>query len=182
MSTAAQVVRSALRRLNVVARGEEVSPEDAADGLEILNNMISAWETEGVRVRTDVPLPSRHKQGIIAMLAVRLAPTFNKPVSAELASEANEGWTGLLAEYFHVPRSRFDGALLSMPSQRHVDEGVLAYQDWKPLTDYATSTRVVNNARIYECSIGGRTAATVGPTGSGTEIDGTVTWVFVGTL
>jgi len=180
MSTSAQVVRMALRRLNVVARGEEVAPEDAADGLEILNNMIAAWATNGVRVQTDVPLPPRHKKGIIAMLAVEMAPTFNKTPSDLLLAEASEGWSALQAEYFKVPRLRHDAALTSFASQHQAWDGVSDYQDWKPKREYAVGDYVVNEGRLYQCDVAGMSAASVGPvTYDSAEIDGTVTWRFV---
>lgn len=179
MSTSAQVVRAALRRLNVVARGEEVSAEDAADGLDALYAMIASWANSGVRLQSDVPLPARHKQGIISLLAVHLASSYGKTPSTLLLSDAAEGWSGLQAEYIRAPRVRYDAALTSMPSQRIAWDGVSDFRSWKPKTFYAPGDYVANEGRVYVCTVGGTSAATVGPiTYVSSEIDGTVTWSF----
>lgn len=53
---------------------------------------------------------------------------------------------------------------------------------WAPSTAYNVGDRVRNvdssgNTRVYECIVAGTSAGSVGPTfGSGTGVDGTVTW------
>ncbi len=53
--------------------------------------------------------------------------------------------------------------------------------DWTALTHYAVGDRVLNNSiKTYTCTIAGTSAASGGPTGTGTNIvDGTVHWDFV---
>lgn len=183
MSTSAQVVRAALRRINVVSREEEVDPGDALDGIDALNAMIASWANKGVRLQSDVPLPARHKDGIIALLAVRLAPEFGKTPSQLLLADAEAGWEGLQADYIRAPRSRFDGALTSFPSQRYAQDGSMDFPSWKPNTGFSVSDQVANQGRIYECTVGGVSASNTGPVTTGSaEVDGTVTWAYKRTL
>lgn len=52
---------------------------------------------------------------------------------------------------------------------------------WAATTDYDTGAVVANGGKYYIAVAGGRSGASVGPTGSGTQIlDGTVIWKLVG--
>jgi hypothetical protein len=47
-----QIIRGALRAINVIAAGETPSSEDMQDGAEALNLMVKSWQTEGVYLWT----------------------------------------------------------------------------------------------------------------------------------
>lgn len=50
---------------------------------------------------------------------------------------------------------------------------------WAPSTPYALDAKVTNGANQYVCTVAGTSAASGGPTGTGTGIvDGTVTWDY----
>lgn len=46
MATARDLIKSSLRVLGVIASGENISAQEAQDGLEALNQMLSSWSTE----------------------------------------------------------------------------------------------------------------------------------------
>ena len=53
---------------------------------------------------------------------------------------------------------------------------------WAGTTAYAVGNRVTNNGNVYNCSAGGTSAGSGGPTTQGAAIvDGTVVWQFLGT-
>ena len=53
MATARDIIKSALRKIHVLGTGSTLSNEDAADGLESLNDMLSIWSIEGNLIYTD---------------------------------------------------------------------------------------------------------------------------------
>lgn len=50
MTTVRDLISSSLRLINVLGAGENMSPEDAVDGLATLNQMVSSWSTDGTVV------------------------------------------------------------------------------------------------------------------------------------
>lgn len=48
--TVRNLIRSALRKISVLAAGEPVNPDDAADALDVLRQMIDAWATENLLI------------------------------------------------------------------------------------------------------------------------------------
>jgi hypothetical protein len=179
VSTSAQIVARALKRINVVAAGEDPSAVDAADGLAALNAMIAGWAADGINISPDVPLPSKHEEGVVAMLAVRLAPDYGRMPSPLVTEAANEGMYRLEADYISAPLARFDTALVDMPSRGMMV--IASVDDWVATTAYSLGDRVLADDRhIYECIIVG-TSGSTGPHGTADEyLDGTVTWRFVG--
>lgn len=52
---------------------------------------------------------------------------------------------------------------------------------WAASTAYTAGDRRLNGANVYICTVGGTSASSGGPTGTGTGItDGTVTWNYLG--
>lgn len=181
MSSSGDIVKRALKRIGIVAPGEDVDAADAQDGGAALNAMIASWQNDGVDISPDVPVASKHEDGIVALLAVRLAPDYGKVANVQIQADAQRGWDGLLADYIRVPSAQFDPALSNMPSQRQW-VGRTNPALWKPQCAYSVGDIVQYRGRVYECSIAGTSGATSGPTGRGTVIDGTVTWVFSGVI
>lgn len=71
-------------------------------------------------------------------------------------------------------RVTFDGAGLS---------GANLGTAWQPSHTYAVGTQVVNGGNFYTCTTAGTSAASGGPTGTGTGIsDGTAVWSYLTTL
>jgi hypothetical protein len=53
MAKARDIIKAALRKIEVLGSGKDLSAEDASDGLEALNGMISAWSVEGAMIYTE---------------------------------------------------------------------------------------------------------------------------------
>lgn len=66
---------------------------------------------------------------------------------------------------------------------RYIGENAATYPAWTASTVYAAGSFVTNGANSYWTSAGGTSAASGGPTSTGTGaiIDGTVTWKYLGT-
>jgi hypothetical protein len=180
MSSSAQIVTRALKRLALVEPGESPAAADAADGLAALNAMLAGWEADGINVSPDVPLPAKHEEGVTALLAVRLAGDYGKEAGSQVYADARTGMARLEADYISAPLAVFDSALVGMPSRGIIQ--VTASDDWAVSTAYAELDRVEANRKIYEAIVAGTSASTgSGPSANSDEIDdGTVTWRWVG--
>lgn len=180
MSSSAQIVARAMRRLGLIDASEDPSAADSSHGLLALDAMIAGWEGDGINVSADVPLPAEHEEGVIAMLAVRLSEDYGKPVTPILQRDSIKGHQRLRAAYKSAPLARFDTALQQMPSV--VISYVGAFTDWATSTAYVEFDRVAANRRFYECIVAGTSASTGdGPSSAGPSItDGTVTWRYLG--
>lgn len=106
MATAADIYTHALKRIRVVGAGEPVSAEDAVDALAALNQMMFSWKVGGVDTNhttllatDDFPLEPEFERGVIALLAVYLAPLWGKEADAQTQMDAESGWNSLLASY-----------------------------------------------------------------------------------
>ena len=182
MATPNQIVTRALRRLRVIPSGGTPSAEDLSDGTEALTAMINAWEAEGLTGDV-LPLDARFEQGVVAMLAKRLAPEFGVEVDPDLRQDAKEGWDQISAAFFAVPASRFDTALKY--TGHYSDVGFIIgdqeenYDVWQASTPYLLRRYVRNGANLYECVTAGTSAASGGPTGTAAEItDGSCVWCW----
>lgn len=129
MTTANDVIRSALRRLGILGIGQTLSAQHVSEGLDSLNQMLASWRTQGVDLgitilsQTDtVPVDEAHDRAIIALLAIDIAPTYGKSVPAELAVTARDGWKALVASCFNDDADNLDmkvpSGLLGMPGQK----------------------------------------------------------------
>ncbi|MEO0943253.1 MAG: packaged DNA stabilization gp4 family protein [Pseudomonadota bacterium] len=107
--TTRKIVYDALARLGVYDEVETVDATDAARALSSLNDMMHAWRADGVLAGyssvalTDAfPLPQRHHEAVIAMLALRITDDFAPEAATPiLADEAKNGWELIRSEY-HV--------------------------------------------------------------------------------
>lgn len=126
MATATDIIKGALRKLGVLASNEELSAEDATDGLEALNDMCNAWAAQDIAtgfstmtaLTDEFILEERHHGATKALLAQYVAPNFGKTVSPVLAKQAYEGLLILKADYRPLETLQVDCGLLNMPSQR----------------------------------------------------------------
>jgi hypothetical protein len=180
VSSSAQIVTRALKRLSLVAPGEDPAAADAEDGLAALNAMLAGWAADGINVSPDVPLPAKHEEGVVALLAVRLAPDFGREAPAQVHADADKGMARLQSDYISAPLASFDCALRGMPSIGLIATATV--DDWAVSTAYLEFDRVEANRKIYECIVAGTSASSgVGPQANSDEItDGTVTWRFLG--
>jgi hypothetical protein len=180
VSSSAEIVTRALKRLALIEPGETPAEDMAEDGLAALNAMLAGWEADGINVSPDVPLPAKHEEGVVAMLAVRLAPDYGKEAAAQVYADASKGLSRLEADYISAPLASFDHAIVNTPGRMTIATATV--DDWANSTAYLEFDRVEANRKVYECIVPGTSSSTGdGPHSSGAAItDGSVTWRFIG--
>lgn len=182
MATAQQIATRALKRLRVIAQDETPAGADMDNATEALNAMIASWEAHGLSGDV-LPLDSRFEQGVVAMLAVRLAEDYGKEPTPILMRDADSGWSNLQAAFFAVPLSQFDSAVCetgheSPSTGTLLGNGPDTSGVWQSSTAYYVTQMVVWAGNVYECTVAG-TSGSSGPSGTESEItDGTVTWCW----
>ncbi|MBU6232388.1 hypothetical protein KGP36_07175 [Patescibacteria group bacterium] len=111
MTTALDVIRAAMRKIGLLASGQEPSANEAKDALECLNDMLASWEAKGVyggfpplSLTDPMPLEDKHIAAVKAMLAVSLADEFGAgaALSPNVKVEALTGWQGIRADFLVV--------------------------------------------------------------------------------
>lgn len=180
MATASEISTKALKRLGLVNAGE--SPEAAmiSDCNDALSSMIAGWDCGGL-VGEVLPLASRFEEGVIAMLAVRMAENYGTQPGQILMRDAQRGESQIQAAFIPIPYASVDNALLMMPSACYalalpVNDSLL---EWDGSTEYGLGDRVYNGSYIYLCTTAGTSDSTGGPTGTNSAIsDGGVVWQF----
>ena len=99
MATAAQVVKAALNRILVRAADAPLEADEYQDAVFAMNNYMLALDADGVSLGytvvsdlgDDVTIPPGALRGLIANLAIEMAPDFGGVVSDALAVAAREG-------------------------------------------------------------------------------------------
>lgn len=126
MATARSVIKTALRLISAIQPNETPTADEAQDGLEALNDLLSSWALHGVEVDhsslvldDDVNLPDSHMQGIKYILAVKLAPEYGVAITPEVASVADHEWQKIQAHHTTVEEMSLDTALAWNPSKRN---------------------------------------------------------------
>lgn len=111
MATCLSIVTTALRRIGILAEGEQPNAEQTADALEALQDMLADWEGKGVALgglvgdalaSGDVlPLPATQIRAVKLNLAVELAPEYGAAavLSPLLVEQADTAFRGLQAQY-----------------------------------------------------------------------------------
>lgn len=117
-TTANDIVKGALREINVLASGEDPTASEAQDALTKLNEMIAGWEMEGISIgdpqwalSTTVALPVNHIAAIKYGLAARLAPEYGVTVSSITVQLADDGYRNLQTAYGEPLDMTIDGAI-----------------------------------------------------------------------
>lgn len=180
MATATEIATKALKRIRVTGAGETPSAADVADATDALDEMIAGWAAEGLTGDT-LPLQDRHQEGVVALLAVRLAEDYGKQVGPILARAAEDGWTRLQAEFIQPGKVTFDWALIRTPSRFALPSVPFAgVRPWTPDTVFALGYQVANEGNIYVCIVAGTSGTGAGPSGTGmNQADGSCVWDYV---
>ena len=104
MTTARDIIEQAYRKIGIVAADEAMSADQAANGLNALNNMMHGWAIFGVDVMhsdlalvSEFPLLPRFREGAIYMLGARIAPEYG------MAMDEGEFMRGLQSQYMRIP-------------------------------------------------------------------------------
>jgi len=102
MATARDVITRSLLLIGAIEAGDAPSAEDASTGLDGLNEMLHAWEREGIDYQhTDLALSdsltldATQIEAVRYNLAVRLAPEYGAPASQEITAIAQRGYAAL---------------------------------------------------------------------------------------
>lgn len=180
MATATEISTKALKRLGMVNAGESPEAFMISDCNDALSSMIAGWDCGGL-VGETLPLASRFEEGVIAMLAVRMAENFGTTPGPVLMRDAERGEQQINAAFFPVPESQFDRSLLVLPSYCSVgcDLAITPIPEWEVSTEYGLNDRIFNGQYSYVCTTAGTSASSGGPTGTNSAItDGTAVWQF----
>lgn len=120
-----EIVRDALRGLNLIPADAEPEPPEAVKTLGLLNDMALAWPADNIHtgwsrvgLADDFPLEEKHEEGVKALLARKIASARGMAIAAGLEHAAQTGLNRLMADYKVLDTLRMDTGLQSMPSQR----------------------------------------------------------------
>lgn len=118
MSTNLDLFKDALRLLNVINETETPTAEQGATCLRAMNQMLEQWEEDDIKLQyyeqsstsATFPCPAYCEPGVIAALAIRLAPYFGASVSTELAALYDVGWSTICRKAMNslLPEARMD--------------------------------------------------------------------------
>jgi len=99
VATVAQVANAALKRILVQASEAPLEPDEYQDFIFALNNYMLALDAEGITLGytevsdlgDDVTVPTGALRGIIANMAIEVAPDYNGTISPALVTAAAQG-------------------------------------------------------------------------------------------
>lgn len=106
--TNVQIIGDALRLIGIIAETETPSAEQGEVGLRKLNQMMEAWEEEGVRLgyfaqssTTDTcPIPAWAEKAVTGMLAVDLVTAFpGAEIGPAQAKSIDDGYQAMLRKF-----------------------------------------------------------------------------------
>jgi hypothetical protein len=104
MATASHIITRALTRLGVRASETSLQADEIQDGLDLLNDMLSNWESlynlgfspvQGIA--DEVRVPRFADAAVIDSLAIMMAPEYSRPISPALASSAQMSLSNMLS-------------------------------------------------------------------------------------
>ena len=99
MATVAQVAKASLQRILVQASEAPLEADEYADFIFAMNNYMGELDAQGVKLGfttvsglgDEVTIPTGALRGVIANLAIEVAPDYNGIVSQGLVKAAKEG-------------------------------------------------------------------------------------------
>jgi len=99
MATAEQVVKASLQRILVQASEAPIQADEAQDFIFAMNNYMLALDAEGIslgytvvsNLGDEITIPVGALRGLIANMAIEVAPDYNGEVSQGLQKAAIEG-------------------------------------------------------------------------------------------
>lgn len=125
MATARDLLVTALRLIGAIASGEEPTAAEAQDGLDGLNHMLHGWKARGVDVGhsdlalTDaVPLADEQLESAAQLLALRLAPEYQRDLPPALVQAAAASWAAIQIAYAPPPQALAESGLPRTPATR----------------------------------------------------------------
>ena len=120
MATCRDLVETAFQEIGVVATDEAMTADQASIGMKRLNMMMHALVLEGIdtgytslELADQFSLDARFEEGIVYMLAGRLAPGFSRP-----GFDDRRFKQGLANAFLIVPDAEIDTGIRRTSSQR----------------------------------------------------------------
>lgn len=130
MATYQDIVERGLRKVHVIALDETAISAELSAALDELNGMLHEWKLRGVNLEhTDgalgdaFPLGDEYVSGTVYMLASRLAPDYQVPVTFD----ADDFFRAIQAAYLTIDAVSFDKALTEPPSRQERDGTIYFY-------------------------------------------------------
>ena len=124
MTTVAEIVTSAFRKVGIAAEDESLSGASMEAGVDSLNRMLFAWKLSGVdttptalKATDTFPLSAEYEEGTIYMLAERISPDYERPRSFD----ADDFFRKIQAAYISITAQTLPKVLTELPSQRLPD-------------------------------------------------------------
>lgn len=124
MTSTLNVITATLRKLGVVATGENADADAAGEALFALNAMMHGWKLRGVDIShsdltlgDNFPLADEYVEGTVYLLAARLSPDFMLPASFD----ADDWFRTFQAAYASIPTLTPPYALTRPPSREDRD-------------------------------------------------------------
>lgn len=118
MTTARDLIESALKLNRVLSQGKTMTAAEASDGLETLNQLLHSLKAEGadlgfadIDLNDEIPLPPEHVRAVRFLLAVDLAPEYSVELTPEVSIGAQNAKLILQAAYAQIPELGFDRGL-----------------------------------------------------------------------
>ena len=119
MATVAQVAKSSLQRILVQASEAPLEPDEYQDFIFTMNNYMAELDASGIQLGytvvsnlgDDVTIPTGALRGLIANMAIEVAPDYNGIVSAGLAKAARDGFNTMRLVGQSMGRTRFPSTL-----------------------------------------------------------------------
>lgn len=118
-----------MRKAGIVAVDEEMSADEASEGLAALNAMLHGWKAKScdvehttLEIEDDFALSVEFEEPTIILLADKLAVDYGAIIPPVV--QVTEAWDMVRAAYLSVTTSTFDAALVYPPSRR-VRDGTL---------------------------------------------------------
>jgi len=99
MATVAQVVKASLQRILVQASEAPIEADEAQDFIFAMNNFMLALDAEGValgytevnNLADEITIPSGALRGLIANMAIEVAPDYGGEITQGLVVAASDG-------------------------------------------------------------------------------------------
>lgn len=119
MATVEQVAKAALQRILVQGSEAQFEADEYQDFIFAMNNFMAALDADGVQLgytavsnlSDTVTIPTGALRGLIANMAVEVAPDYGGVVSEALAVQAVNGLKTMRLLGQSVPSSRYPGTL-----------------------------------------------------------------------
>lgn len=117
-ATANDYIAAAMGEARLLPDGEPLAAETAVKALGILNRMVSGWAIRSVdsghsdwALGDSVLIDDRHRDALVANLAVRFADANGVPISQDLRDRANDTFAALQAAYLPMRPMSIDRGL-----------------------------------------------------------------------